>query len=695
MAVSPEAFPPRKRRPSAGSFVSPALSDHNLLQSLSTLSHEISSLQPLRFLLKRNTTSLIRKSRLLSVLFEELLRSSCSPVTTVFPPSALLCFEELYIVLQRIKTLLEDCVNCSKIWLLMQIASASNSFHELTIELSTLLDIFPGKELNLNQDVQELLGLIRKQCLAEKEAYLDPNDVNLHAQVLEMLERIKKEIVPDHSNLARIFDCLSLSDSTSFRDEIECLEDEVQNQGDDKSRAEILALIGLVRYAKCVLCGASTPRPTNRRRKTAADLNIPADFRCPISLDLMRDPVVIATGQTYDRPSIALWIESGHNTCPKTGQTLAHTELVSNRALKNLIAMWCREQRIPFEAAEDSVRPSGVTVNKTALKATKMTVSFLINKLTASQSAEISNRLVHELRVLAKTDSESRMCMADAGVLPLLVKFLGSEHPGLQVNAVTTILNLSILEANKTRIMETDGVLNGVIEVLRAGATWEAKGNAAATIFSLTGVHGYRRKLGRKTRVVKGLIDLAKDGPTNAKRDAMVAILNLAGDRDAVGKLIEGGVVEMTREVMEGMPEEGATILEVVVKRGGLMAIAAAYQMIPKLARVLRDGTDRARESAAATLVNMCRKGGSEMVAEVAGVHGIERVIWEIMGMGTGRARRKAATLLRMLRRWAVGMDGLEASLTSTTTTVAAATTTSTHSTTNVNINSTRIVLPG
>ena len=146
MAVSPEAFPPRKRRPSAGAFVSPNLSDQKLLQSLTVLSQEICSLQPLRFLLKRNTTSLIRKSRLLSILFEDLLHR---PVT-VFPPSALLCLEELYIVLQRIKTLLEDCINCSKMWLLIQNESASNSFHELTIELSTLLDIFPGKELNLN-----------------------------------------------------------------------------------------------------------------------------------------------------------------------------------------------------------------------------------------------------------------------------------------------------------------------------------------------------------------------------------------------------------------------------------------------------------------------------------------------------------------------------------------------------------------
>ncbi|XP_057513277.1 U-box domain-containing protein 16-like [Actinidia eriantha] len=676
MAVSPHAFPPRKRMPSAGSFMSPNFSDHRLIQSLFLLSQEISSLKPLRYLLLRNSASIIRKAKLLSVLFEELLRQQLN----CFSPSAVLCFEELYIVLQRIKTLIEDCSDGSKVWLLMQSESLANAFHELTVDLSTLLDIFPASDMNLNEDVEELVVLIRKQC-SEKKPVLDPEDDNMRSEVMKMLDRIKEEIVPDHSKLSEIFDRLGLADSTSCRDEIENLEDEVQNEINEKSKYDVIALIGLVRYARCVLYEASTPRATGRRRRSVSDVNFPADFRCPISLDLMRDPVVVATGQTYDRASINLWIQSGHNTCPKTGQTLAHTHLIPNRALKNLIGMWCREQRIPLEATEPNEKVNSVTHNKTALEATKMTVSFLINKLTASQSTEMSNRVIHELRVLAKSDSDSRACITEAGALPLLVKFLGPYHPNLQVNTVTTILNLSILESNKTRIMETDGVLNGVIEVLRSGATWEAKGNAAATIFSLAGVHANRKRLGRKTRVIKGLVELARVGPASCKRDALVAILSLAGDRETVGKLVESGVVEMISELMDGQPEEAVTILEVVVKRGGLLAVAAAYHLIGKLAAVLREGTDRARESAAATLVIICRKGGSEAVAELATIMGIERVIWEMVGTGTGmgRGRRKAASLLRILRRWAAGLDGEVMGGHSSTT----------------NVSSTRIVVPG
>lgn len=87
------------------------------------------------------------------------------------------------------------------------------------------------------------------------------------------------------------------------------------------------------------------------------------------------------------------------------------------------------------------------------------------------------------------------------------------------------------------------------------------------------------------------------------------------------------------------------------------MAVSAAFSLIRLLGEVMREGGDTTRESAAATLVTMCRKGGSELVAEMAAIPGIERVIWEMIGTGTARGGRKAASLMRYLRRWAAGVD--------------------------------------
>ncbi|KAL9649335.1 hypothetical protein ABK040_014637 [Willaertia magna] len=50
-------------------------------------------------------------------------------------------------------------------------------------------------------------------------------------------------------------------------------------------------------------------------------------YNCPISQQLMIDPVTIETGQTYDRKTIEEWLKS-KNTCPITRATLKNNNLI-------------------------------------------------------------------------------------------------------------------------------------------------------------------------------------------------------------------------------------------------------------------------------------------------------------------------------------------------------------------------------
>ena len=52
----------------------------------------------------------------------------------------------------------------------------------------------------------------------------------------------------------------------------------------------------------------------------------PSAFECPISGELMVDPVTCADGHTYERSQIATWLRS-HDTSPKTNEPLAHASL--------------------------------------------------------------------------------------------------------------------------------------------------------------------------------------------------------------------------------------------------------------------------------------------------------------------------------------------------------------------------------
>ena len=60
------------------------------------------------------------------------------------------------------------------------------------------------------------------------------------------------------------------------------------------------------------------------------------DFICPITTELMEDPVVTADGHTYERRAIEMWLEN-NNTSPKTNRRLVDKTLRPNISLRNAI----------------------------------------------------------------------------------------------------------------------------------------------------------------------------------------------------------------------------------------------------------------------------------------------------------------------------------------------------------------------
>jgi len=58
---------------------------------------------------------------------------------------------------------------------------------------------------------------------------------------------------------------------------------------------------------------------------------------CPITQEIMEDPVVCADGHSYERSAITQWLLS-RDTSPCTNTPLAHRNVVPNYALRNLIA---------------------------------------------------------------------------------------------------------------------------------------------------------------------------------------------------------------------------------------------------------------------------------------------------------------------------------------------------------------------
>lgn len=75
----------------------------------------------------------------------------------------------------------------------------------------------------------------------------------------------------------------------------------------------------------------------------------PSTFVCPITQEIMLDPVVASDGFTYEREAIAGWIAS-HNTSPMTNLPLESSHLTPNRTLRTMIKDWM-EQHPEYAAA--------------------------------------------------------------------------------------------------------------------------------------------------------------------------------------------------------------------------------------------------------------------------------------------------------------------------------------------------------
>ncbi|XP_061364891.1 U-box domain-containing protein 4-like isoform X2 [Gastrolobium bilobum] len=160
--------------------------------------------------------------------------------------------------------------------------------------------------------------------------------------IKEAITEQLKGVGPSAEDLAKIADSLGLRTNEEVLIEAVALERLKENAEQTEKTAEaeyidqVIAVVMHMHERLVMLKQAQSSSP----------VPVPADFCCPLSLELMIDPVIVASGQTYERAFIKNWIDLGLTVCPKTRQTLAHTNLIPNYTVKALIANWCEATNV-------------------------------------------------------------------------------------------------------------------------------------------------------------------------------------------------------------------------------------------------------------------------------------------------------------------------------------------------------------
>ncbi|KAL6847342.1 hypothetical protein ACP4OV_023195 [Aristida adscensionis] len=387
---------------------------------------------------------------------------------------------------------------------------------------------------------------------------------------------------------------------------------------------------------------------------------VPDEFRCPISLELMRDPVIVSTGQTFERACIENWIASGHHTCPTTQQRMVNTTLTPNYVLRSLIAQWCEANGM--EAPKHSSKPNKPT--SACSSSERANIDALLSKL-CSPNPEEQRSAAAELRLLAKRSANNRICIAEAGAIPLLLSLLPSPDQRTQEHAVTALLNLSIHEGNKASIISS-GAVPSIVHVLKYGSM-ETRENAAATLFSLSVFDEYKVTIGG-TAAIPALVVLLSEGSQRGKKDAAAALFNLCLYQENKGRAIRAGLVPvimgLLRNPTGALVDESLAILAILSNHPEGKAAIGAAEPVPVLVKMIGSGTPITRANAAAVMMQLCSSEHQVVHLARAQECGIMVPLRELALNGTDRGKMKAVQLLERISRFLVQQqEELEAQL--------------------------------
>nr|GMC79505.1 E3 ubiquitin-protein ligase PUB24-like [Ipomoea batatas] len=176
---------------------------------------------------------------------------------------------------------------------------------------------------------------------------------------------------------------------------------------------------------------------------------------CPISLQIMKDPVTAASGITYDRDSIEKWLSDGRSTmCPVTKQPLPRgaAELTPNHTLQRLIQSWSAGgvRRIP---------PPNPPITK----------AYVVNLVRALSVPILRLKALQKLETLAAAEESerNRKFMAEAGVVKEMLKFMVDCYRDGKTAGLEEALNvLYLMRSQFVFSSGSDEILDSILWIL-------------------------------------------------------------------------------------------------------------------------------------------------------------------------------------------------------------------------------------
>ncbi|XP_058770955.1 U-box domain-containing protein 3-like [Vicia villosa] len=537
-------------------------------------------------------------------------------------------------VLKRLKPVLDDimdyniplhenlCIVCEELDILVNEArgfiekwSPKMSKIHSVLQSGTLLIKIQNTSLDIcHMIVKSLQSPPSASVLANLQHYIEEIQCLKKEAAMVFIEKElgNRNIEPCNENLKEIIELLNLTSNQELLKETIAVEKERLNAEEQKMKGnmeEINEVVNLVRnlrdYVVKTECFA-----------VESDVSFPPYFRCPLSLELMLDPVIVASGQTYERKSIQMWLDNGLTVCPKTRQRLTHTNLIPNYTVKAMIATWSEENNtnrlsnsehnhntgnVFEEQKADNSFGSHVEIEKWELQ------SPYIHSRSESFSSSISSSDC----LLAVSKDVSRMSDKHQNVKVSSID-LGAMENGRNSTSNTTNsysrVDSHLVPNSGSSELTTSSHVNTLIKDLQSQSA-EAQTAAAEELRLLTKHNTENRIIVGQCGAVTHLLSLLYSNGKVTQEHAVTALLNLSINEDNKALIMEAGAIEPLIHVLktgnDGAKENSAAALfSLSVMENGKVKIGRSGA-VKALVELLASGTLRGKKDAATALYNL------------------------------------------------------------------------------------------
>ncbi|KAG8043981.1 hypothetical protein GUJ93_ZPchr0458g22455 [Zizania palustris] len=365
------------------------------------------------------------------------------------------------------------------------------------------------------------------------------------------------------------------------------------------------------------------------------EVEVPSYFLCPISLQIMCDPVILPTGITYDRDGIERWLLSA-GTCPLT------------------------KQPVPPDCDP--------TPNHTPLLVDRARVAKLVARLHgAATSADLLDALREIKDVAAESDRNRKLLAAVPGTVDILAAVLAVSYQNATAacdEALEIICLLQLSEQCLLRVIERDSeaVVDALVATLQRSNT-KYRAHAAVILANVTTVMSPNRLVSLPEQVFGEMAQLLRDKVSNPATKAALHVLiaTTSWGRNRIKAVDAGAVPVLIDMLLDGSDRRSCELMLGALDRlcgcaEGRAALVAHGAGVAVVGTMILRVSDVATDKAVRMLRSVARHAATAAVVQEMAQTGVVSklcLVAESAEQCSERTRERARETLRLhARAW-------------------------------------------